>query len=67
MEHDSFEGTAYYLLLTANVFPDLTLRLETQYSGMVPVLVGDIHDQLILRNILQRSLRYSFRNKKIEK
>ena len=27
--HDSFAETAYYLRLTADVFPDITLKLET--------------------------------------
>ncbi len=41
MGHDSFEETAYYLRLTADVFPDITLRLETRYPGMIPKLEGD--------------------------
>jgi integrase/recombinase XerD len=30
--------TAYYLRLTADVFPDLTLKLEGQYPEMIPTL-----------------------------
>lgn len=41
MEHDSFEETAYYLRLTADVFPDITLKLETRYPGIIPELEGD--------------------------
>ena len=36
--HDSFEETAYYLRLTADVFPEITLKLETLYPDLVPVL-----------------------------
>ncbi|MEK3988502.1 tyrosine-type recombinase/integrase [Robertmurraya sp. FSL R5-0851] len=39
--HDSFKETAYYLRLTADVFPSITLRLETRYPGMIPQLDGD--------------------------
>lgn len=38
--HDSFEETAYYLRLTADVFPDITLKLETRYPGIIPELEG---------------------------
>jgi|APSaa5957512622_1039677.scaffolds.fasta_scaffold13065_3 integrase/recombinase XerD len=38
--HDSFEETAYYLRLTADVFPNITLRLETRYPEIIPVLEG---------------------------
>lgn len=41
MGHDSFEETAYYLRLTADVFPDITLKLETRYPGIIPELGGD--------------------------
>jgi integrase/recombinase XerD len=40
MGHDSFEETAYYLRLTADVFPDITLKLETRYPSMIPELEG---------------------------
>ena len=40
MGHDSFEETAYYLRLTADVFPYITLKLETHYPEMIPELVG---------------------------
>ena len=40
MGHDSFEETAYYLRLTADVFPDITLKLETRYPGIIPKLEG---------------------------
>jgi integrase len=40
MGHDSFEETAYYLRLTADVFPDITIKLETLYQGIIPELGG---------------------------
>ncbi|MFD0960135.1 tyrosine-type recombinase/integrase [Paenibacillus chungangensis] len=40
MGHDSFDDTAYYLRLTADVFPDITVKLETRYPGMIPELEG---------------------------
>ena len=36
MGHDSFKETAYYLRLTADVFPDITLKLETLYPEIIP-------------------------------
>lgn len=41
MGHDSFEETAYYLRLTADVFPNITLKLETRYPEVIPELEGD--------------------------
>jgi integrase/recombinase XerD len=41
MGHNSFEETAYYLHLTADVFPEITLKIETQYPGIIPTLEGD--------------------------
>jgi integrase len=40
MGHDSFQDTAYYLRLTADVFPNITLKLETQYPEIIPELGG---------------------------
>jgi len=40
MGHDSFAETAYYLRLTADVFPAITLKLETLYPGIIPELEG---------------------------
>jgi len=42
--HDSFEETAYYLRLTADVFPQITLKLETMYSDLIPELSGDNYE-----------------------
>jgi integrase len=44
MGHDSFEETAYYLRLTADVFPEITLKIETQYPGIIPALEGGSHE-----------------------
>lgn len=41
MGHDSFNETAYYLKLTADVFPHITLKLETKYPNLIPELEGD--------------------------
>lgn len=41
MGHDSFAETAYYLRLTADVFPNITLKIETRYPGIIPELEGD--------------------------
>jgi integrase/recombinase XerD len=40
MGHDTFADTAYYLRLTSDVFPDITLKLETRYPEMIPELEG---------------------------
>jgi len=40
MGHYSFKDTAYYLRLTADVFPDITLKLETRYPKIIPQLEG---------------------------
>ena len=42
--HDTFEETAYYLRLTADVFPEITLKLETIYSDLIPELGGDAYE-----------------------
>jgi len=39
--HDSFEETAYYLRLTADVYPEITLKIETMYPYLIPELGGD--------------------------
>jgi len=40
MGHYSFAETAYYLRLTADVFPNITLKLETLYPDIIPELEG---------------------------
>lgn len=40
MGHDSFEETAYYLRLTADVFPDISIKLEGCYPNIIPKLEG---------------------------
>ena len=44
MGHDSFQDTAYYLRLTADVFPDITFKLEGMFAGIIPELAGDFHE-----------------------
>lgn len=42
--HYSFEETAYYLKLTADVFPEITLKLERVYSDLIPIMEGDDYE-----------------------
>ncbi len=44
MGHDSFRETAYYLHLTADVFPDITLKMETCYPEIIPEQEGDSNE-----------------------
>jgi integrase len=44
MGHDSFQDTAYYLRLTADVFPNITLKLESQYPKIIPGLEGGAYE-----------------------
>jgi integrase len=44
MGHDSFTETAYYLRLTADVFPSLVLKLENKYPNIIPEL-GRINNE----------------------
>ncbi|HBM16418.1 MAG TPA: integrase [Lentisphaeria bacterium] len=41
MGHDSFEETAYYLHMTADVFPYITFKIEASYPEIIPQLQGD--------------------------
>ena len=34
--HQTFNETAYYLRLTADIFPDIQLKLERCYEGIIP-------------------------------
>lgn len=44
MGHDSFTETAYYLHLTLEMFPDIILKLEIHYPGMIPELGGGANE-----------------------
>jgi integrase len=44
MGHDSFNDTAYYLRMTADVFPNITLKVEAQYLNIIPQLEGGIDE-----------------------
>jgi integrase/recombinase XerD len=45
MGHYSFKETAYYLRMTADVFPHIMLKLETHYLEIIPQLEGDTDDE----------------------
>lgn len=46
MGHDSFEETAYYLRMTADVFPNITLKIESRYPEIIPILEkGEIYNE----------------------
>jgi integrase/recombinase XerD len=42
--HDSFTETAYYLRMTADVFPDIRLRLEGTFGDIIPSMGGDSYE-----------------------
>jgi integrase len=44
MGHDSFNETAYYLRLTADVFPDITFKLEKLCPEIIPELEGGAYE-----------------------
>jgi integrase/recombinase XerD len=44
MGHFSFEDTAYYLRLTADVYPDISIRLESSYPDIIPAVEGDSYE-----------------------
>lgn len=44
MGHDSFEETAYYLRLTADVYPNISIKLEGVYSDIIPRIEGDTNE-----------------------
>ncbi len=45
MGHYSFKETAHYLRMTADVFPHITLKLESHYQDLIPQLEGDTDDK----------------------
>lgn len=44
MGHDSFYETAYYLHLTSDVFPHITLKMEAKYPEIIPELKGEFYE-----------------------
>jgi len=44
MGHDSFHETAYYLRMTADVFPDIRMRLEATFGDIIPSLGGSFYE-----------------------
>ena len=39
--HESFRETAYYLRMTADVFPDIRLKLEGTFGDIIPTPGGE--------------------------
>lgn len=42
--HDTFEETSYYLRMTADVYPEITMKLESMYSDLIPELEVDTYE-----------------------
>lgn len=42
--HDSFNETAYYLRMTADVFPDILMRLEGTFGDIIPSTEGNLYE-----------------------
>jgi len=42
--HQTFNETAYYLRLTADVFPEIRLRLERCYKDIIPDMEGQPYE-----------------------
>ncbi|MHC4707456.1 MAG: tyrosine-type recombinase/integrase [Planctomycetota bacterium] len=44
MGHESFRDTAYYLRMTAEVFPEITLQLEQRFPDLIPEVGGFVNE-----------------------
>lgn len=44
MGHDSFNETAYYLRMTADVFPDIRMKLEGAFGDIIPDTGGELYE-----------------------
>ncbi|EQD29851.1 phage-specific integrase [mine drainage metagenome] len=44
MGHNSFNETAYYLRMTADVFPDIRMKLEGTFGDIIPDLGGELYE-----------------------
>jgi len=42
--HQTFNETAYYLRMTADIFPDIQLKLERCYEGIIPEIKEDHYE-----------------------
>ena len=42
--HDSFRDTAHYLRLTAELYPDITVKVEHAFGDVIPLIRGDDHE-----------------------
>ena len=44
MGHDSFNETSYYLRMTADIYPDIIVKLEGCYSDIIPSMKGGTYE-----------------------
>lgn len=44
MGHDSFDETAYYLRMTADIYPDIIVKLEGCYPDIIPSMKGGAYE-----------------------
>ena len=42
--HDSFSDTSHYLRLTAELYPDITAKVEHAFGHVIPLIGGDDHE-----------------------
>lgn len=42
--HDSFRDTSRYLRLTAELYPDITAKVEHAFGHVIPSMGGDGHE-----------------------
>jgi len=42
--HQSSKETAYYLRLTANLYPDIIFAIESSYKDLIPVIRGEVDE-----------------------
>ena len=42
--HDSFSDTSQYLRLTAELYPDITAKMEHAFGYVIPLIGGDDHE-----------------------
>lgn len=42
--HDSFRDTSHYLRLTAELYPDITAKVEHAFGYVIPLIGGDDHE-----------------------
>ncbi len=42
--HDSFRDTSHYLRLTAELYPDITAKVEQAFGFVIPLIGGNRHE-----------------------